>query len=189
MAFPLSPTDGQRYTTSSGTVYEYSTSLSAWSIVSEEITGSQGETGAPGVYNLYESQDSFGLTGANPGDLIQYNTSTSKWETSSYALGVVDEGSASTGPIEINWSSNSFKKSVSIGVSGTTFYMTNALTGANMTLAVSYEANEVPGFTGVKWADGTAPIMSGQTGLVDLSNFYYDGNSYYGQVSTGFDYE
>lgn len=33
MAFPVSPVDGQQYTASSGTVYQYTTARSAWKII------------------------------------------------------------------------------------------------------------------------------------------------------------
>ena len=139
------------------------------------ITGPQGATGADGA--------------TGPQGESQPGTTGLQGETGIFGFSVKDEGSAATGDVEIQWGLDDYKKSVSVGETGTTFYMTNAPDGSNMTLSVSYEANEVPGFTGVKWADGTAPIMSGQTGLVDLANFYYDGSTYYGQVSTGFDYE
>jgi len=41
MAFPLSPIDGQQYTNTSGTEYQYDSTKSVWNIVSQSVMGNQ----------------------------------------------------------------------------------------------------------------------------------------------------
>jgi collagen type VII alpha len=50
MSFPLTPVDGQQYTTNLGTRYQYSIAESKWIIVSQSlgVTGAQGNTGTVG---------------------------------------------------------------------------------------------------------------------------------------------
>lgn len=67
MAFPISPVDGQLYTTSIGIVYQYQSATDRWLLYSHTIvgeTGAQGFTGAQGVTGLIGAQGITGLIGA-----------------------------------------------------------------------------------------------------------------------------
>jgi hypothetical protein len=67
MAFPISPTDGQLYTTSLGTIYQYQAIQDRWLLYSHTIvgeTGAQGFTGLPGPTGLLGPTGIIGFTGA-----------------------------------------------------------------------------------------------------------------------------
>jgi hypothetical protein len=73
MAFPISPSDGQLYTSSLGTVYEYEAANDRWLLSSHVmvgetglrgLTGAQGETGLRGLTGAQGETGLRGLTGA-----------------------------------------------------------------------------------------------------------------------------
>lgn len=56
MAFPTTPSDGQIYTNSLGTSYQYNMTDNKWILLTQEIQGAQGYTGAKGA--------DYGVTGS-----------------------------------------------------------------------------------------------------------------------------
>ena len=63
MSFPLSPNDGDLYTSGSGTTYQYSDTRNAWEIVLQAVTGNQGIQGDTGVQGIQGSTGVIGLQG------------------------------------------------------------------------------------------------------------------------------
>ena len=63
MSFPLNPTNGQQYTTSLGTIYQYVSLDNKWILVNQEILGNQGVTGIQGQTGAQGAQGVTGATG------------------------------------------------------------------------------------------------------------------------------
>jgi hypothetical protein len=59
MAFPTTPSNGQVYTNSLGTSYQYVMADNKWVLLTQEIQGAQGYTGAQGPNGI-----NYGMTGA-----------------------------------------------------------------------------------------------------------------------------
>lgn len=84
---------------------------------------------------------------------------------------------------------NGYNQEVTLVTGGETglLYVGGMATGQKGTVKFDYDRNVSPrGSTGIKWANGLFPVLSGQTGIEDLGSFYFNGASYYGQVSLGY---
>jgi len=193
MAFPTTPTDGQQYTTSLGTVYEYVSTDDKWILSSNTIvgeTGAQGVTGARGIDGVTGAQGpagADGVTGAQGTDGV----TGLQGETGLFAYTSHDAGTFGTTGANFD-SSNGLSQDVTLVNGGETgvFYVSSMNAGEKMTIKFDYDVTEVPrGSTGIKWANGLFPAMSGDTGVEDIITVYYDGTNYYGQASLGYDYE
>lgn len=240
MSFPISPSDGQRYTTSLGTVYEYVASDDKWVLATAEIgvtgaqgftglqgatgldgaqgiqgdtgiqgaqgdTGAQGETGVEGAQGDTGAQGETGaqgLTGAGTagaqGETGVDGSAGAQGETGlqgetgpqGSSFGIYDAGTLTSSHKEIDWS-DGIKQELTVANTGESgiIYMSGADAGSNMTLKIDYDVTQVPAyFTGVMWVNGADPLMSGETGSIDIVNVFYDGTNYYGQASTGHKY-
>lgn len=155
---------------------------------------------------MFPSNPTNGQIYTNPvGTRYRYVSADSKWvlhtfelqgnpgaqgETGVYALGQSDEGDIGASGLGVEFTTTQLKREATViaGASGAPLYIKSSVIGANTTLIIDYDANEKPSFTGIKWSRGAAPELAGQTGLVDLGNFYYDGKSYYGQVAESMEY-
>ena len=137
------------------------------------VTGAQGETGLEGTVGDTGAQGETGkgVDGANP---IGYQPLS--------AFGVSFTGLDLSGTDEYNYG---------LTVNGTgdsgMFYVYGGETGAKYTIEFSYGFNKRPNnWTGLAWAAGTAPVLSGQTGVVDMIHLYYNGTTYYAQSTLGY---
>jgi len=195
MAFPTTPTDGQQYTTSLGTVYEYVSADDKWILSSNTIVGAtgpqgpQGVTGAQGIDGVTGPQGpagADGVTGAQGTDGV----TGPQGETGLFAYTSHDAGTFGTTGANFD-SSNGLSQNVTLVNGGETgvFYVSSMNAGEKMTIKFDYDVTEVPrGSTGIKWANGLLPAFSGDTGVEDIVTVYYDGTNYYGQASHGYDF-
>jgi hypothetical protein len=202
MAFPTSPVDGQQYTTSLGTVYEYVAADDKWILVSTTLTGAtgvQGVTGVAGTQGATGLQGETGLQGADGSAGAQGDTGVqgvtglqgvtgAQGDTGTVSFAQYDAGTMTTDK-NIDWSNGKKQElTVAMGAAGSNIYFTNGTPGANTTLVIDFDVNEVPGFTGLKWSGSNQAVLSGQTGVKDIISVYYDGTDYLAQASVGFDY-
>src|SRR6056297_2061575 len=175
MAFPTTPTDGQQYTTSLGTVYEYVSADDKWILSSNTIVGAtgpqgpQGVTGAQGIDGVTGPQGpagADGVTGAQGTDGV----TGPQGETGLFAYTSHDAGTFGTTGANFD-SSNGLSQNVTLVNGGETgvFYVSSMNAGEKMTIKFDYDVTEVPrGSTGIKWANGLFPAMSGDTGVEDI---------------------
>jgi len=194
MAFPTTPTDGQQYTTSLGTVYEYVSADDKWILSSNTIVGAtgpqgpQGVTGAQGIDGVTGPQGPAGADGVTGAQGIDGVTGP-QGETGLFAYTSHDAGTFGTTGANFD-SSNGLSQNVTLVNGGETgvFYVSSMNAGEKMTIKFDYDVTEVPrGSTGIKWANGLFPAMSGDTGVEDIITVYYDGTNYYGQASLGYE--
>jgi hypothetical protein len=142
-------------------------------------TGLQGAAGAAGATGETGLQGAAGAAGA-----------TGAQGVTGIDLAVYDAGTFGTTGATINFS-NGYNQEVTLVAGGETgvLYVGGMVTGQKGTVKFDYDANVVPvGSTGIKWANGLFPTLSGQTGIEDLGSFYFNGTSYYGQISLGYNY-
>jgi hypothetical protein len=99
-------------------------------------------------------------------------------------FGVVSAGSLTGTSLAVNFQTT-VKQSAVVGATGL-IYMYGAPTGSNPCLSLTYTANVVPGWTGVKWPAAVTPTLSGYTGSKDFINLYFDGVAYYGSAIPGY---
>ena len=148
------------------------------------VTGIQGETGVQGI------QGDTGPQGIQ-GDTGPQGATGPQGETGLFAYTSHDAGTFGTTGANFD-SSNGLSQNVTLVNGGETgvFYVSSMNAGEKMTIKFDYDVTEVPrGSTGIKWANGLFPAMSGDTGVEDIITVYYDGTNYYGQASLGYDYE
>ena len=216
MSFPLSPNDGDLYTSGSGTTYQYSDTRNAWEIVLQAVTGNQGIQGDTGVQGIQGStgvigpQGDQGATGAvgDKGDQgetgeqgIQGNTGAVGTQGSQGSQGVTglrgvtgldlslyNAGDFNGSGATLNLT-NGYSQYVAMkaGTESGLLFLSGGTAGQKCTLRLDYNVNQRPaGSTGIKWANGTFPIMSGYTGVNDIITVFYDGTNYFAQASMGF---
>ena len=62
-------------------------------------------------------------------------------------------------------------------------------TGSKGMLLIKYDANQdIGAFTGIMWANGTTPVLSGATGYTDTISTVFDGEKYIGNTTLGHTY-
>ncbi len=94
---------------------------------------------------------------------------------------------AGSNPVSIDWTNgNKYRLTISTSATTTlTFVNLSApAIAANLTLIIDHQ--NTGGITwpaNVKWPGGTAPSLSTTTGRIDIVNFYYYNNTYYGIVA------
>lgn len=70
-----------------------------------------------------------------------------------------------------------------------TFTMPTAVAGKSFTLLLKQAAVTGSGaatFTGVKWIDSIAPVITTTAGRMDILNFISDGTNWYGTIAQGY---
>lgn len=71
------------------------------------------------------------------------------------------------------------------------FTMPTIVTGKSFTLLLKQAAvtgNGIATFTGVKWGTAGAPVITANTGKMDILSFVCDGTNWYGSIAQGFTY-
>ena len=154
--------------------------------------GETGASGAAGATGLAGAAGATGLAGA-AGAAGETGASgvgaTGLQGVTGIDLAVYDAGTFGSTGATINFS-NGYNQKVTLGAGGETglLYVTGS-TGQKGIVKFSYDRNSVPrGSTGIKWANGLFPTLSGQTGIEDLVTVYTDGTGYYGQAALGYKY-
>lgn len=197
MAFPTTPTDGQQYTTSLGTVYEYVSADDKWILSSNTIVGAtgaqgpQGVTGAQGIDGVTGPQGPAGADGVTgvqgiDGDTGPQGATGIQGETGAQGQDGSYSPTFNTNSMNSDLNvdlSNGYYQTIDVQTGAGTLYVSGGETGVNYTLVLGYTNSVTPsGVTGIHFTDGASPEFSGSTSSHDILSISFDGNNYYGTV-------
>ena len=119
------------------------------------------------------------------GQLIQYNTATSKWINADPVIPVTDSVQALTDATTIAWNiSLGNIGTVTLAASRTIGLPTNLNPGSSL-LRITQDGTGSRLLTWnaiFKWSGGGAPVLSTAAGAIDVISFVYDGTNIYGSL-------